>query len=170
MKLILENWRQYITEDVGNTKYFWQTNGPWKSESQIEFGVTHVPKAKPRMRDGVEEIFEEVRKEKFPDRPSRFNCVYLCENLDGFSGRSFCRSGNPTGGVTYIVELRGDYNIFKTNAEIWSEAVFSMERSGDINIIKGYAESYWNPTGLITFGELLVSPPESAVIVGEYKE
>ena len=34
MKLLLENWRQYLNEKQGVT-YFWQTRGPWKAESQI---------------------------------------------------------------------------------------------------------------------------------------
>ena len=88
MKLLLENWREYLKEEASKI-YYWQTRGPWKSESQIEFGVTHVPKATPRQQDRIEEIFEEVRKEKFPDRPSRLNCAYLCENLEGYEEKAF---------------------------------------------------------------------------------
>ncbi len=29
-----------------------------------------------------EEIFERIRKQEFPNKPSRFNCCFLCENID----------------------------------------------------------------------------------------
>ena len=62
MKLLFENWRQYLKENKNKT-YYWQTTGPWKSDSEIEFGVTHVPEATPRPNaDGlIEEWFEETR-------------------------------------------------------------------------------------------------------------
>ena len=166
MKLLLENWRGYLKEE--NSKiYYWQTRGPWKSESQIEFGVTHVPKATPRQQDRTEEIFEEVRKEKFPDRPSRLNCVYLCENLKGYEGKSFCSYPAREDGETYEVELRGDYNLFKTNSEYWTEAVMR----GDEESARSYAEAYWKGADkYVTFLEILVSPPGAAIIVKKYEE
>jgi len=166
MKLLLENWREYLEEEISKI-YYWQTRGPWKSESQIEFGVTHVPKATPRQRDRTEEIFEEVRKEKFPDRPSRLNCVYLCENLKGWEGKSFCSYPARNNSETYEVELRGDYNLFKTNAEYWTEAVMR----GDEESARSYAEAYWEGAGeYVTSLEILVDPPEAAIIVEKYEE
>ena len=169
MKLLLESWRGYLKEE--NSKiYYWQTRGPWKSESQIEFGVTHVPKATPRQQDRIEEIFEEVRKEKFPDRPSRLNCVYLCENLEGYEGKSFCSYPARDDGETYEVELRGNYNLFKTNSEYWTEAVMRGEREGEEGI-RSWAEAYWGGADkYVTFLEILVSPPEAAIIVKKYEE
>lgn len=165
MKLLLENWRGYLKEEDSKI-YYWQTRGPWKSESQIEFGVTHVPKATPRQQDRIEEIFEEVRKEKFPDRPSRLNCVYLCENLKGWEGKSFCSYPARNNSETYEVELRGDYNLFKTNAEYWTEAVMR----GDEESARSYAEAYWEGAdNYVTSLEILVSPPEAAIIVEKYE-
>ena len=169
MKLLLENWRKYLKEE-GAKIYYWQTTGLWKSESQIEFGVTHVPEAKPRQQDRIEEIFEEVRKEKFSDRPSRYNCIYLCENLEGWEVKSFCSFPTANEDETYEVELRGDYNLFKTNAEYWTEAVMRSMR-GDEESAYRYAEAYWEGgTEYVTFLEILVSPAEAAIIVGKYEE
>ncbi len=166
MKLLFENWREYLKEEASKI-YYWQTRGPWKSESQIEFGATHVPKATPRQQDRIEKIFEEVRKEKFPDRPSRLNCVYLCENLEGYEGKSFCSYPARNDGETYEVELRGDYNLFKTNSEYWTEAVMR----GDEESVRRYAAAYWKGgTEYITFLEILVSPPEAAIIIRKYEE
>jgi len=169
MKLLLENWRQYLNEKQGVT-YFWQTRGPWKSESQIEFGVTHVPKAKP-FNMPIEKIFEEVRKTKFSDRPSRLNCVYLCDNVKGWDGKSFCSYPASGDGETYQVQLKGNPIVFKTNSELWTEAVFSFQRYEDEDRVRDYAYDYWEgDTEYGTFLEILVSPPESAIIVAKYEE
>ena len=169
MKLLFENWRKYLKEEQGVT-YFWQTRGPWKGESQVEFGVTSVPKATPRPQERLEEIFEEVRKSKFPNRPSRLNCVYICENVEGFKGKSFCSYPASGGGETFKVELRGNYNIFKTDSEFWTEAVIAHDRYKDEGSVRSWAEAYWEGSKSPSFSELLVSPPESVIIVGKYEE
>ena len=172
MKLLFENWRQYMTEqyEMKNTIYYWQTKGSWTSEDAVDLGQTHVPQAKPREQaDGlIEEIFEEVRKESFPDRPSRLNCVYLCDNLEGFSGGSFCSYSEHGDGETYEVELHGDYKIFKTNSEYWTEAVMGYFNYKNEDDVKRWAKTYWEGDDNPTFGEILVSPPEAAIIVEKY--
>jgi len=166
MKLLLENWRKYLNENE-NAIYYWQAKGTWKGG----LGAS-VPKAIPR-ETIVEDIFEEVRKIKFPDRPSRLNCVFLCENLEGFSGGSYCTDkkedidGNSI--ETYEVKLRGNPKIFKTNSEIWTKARELHNDGASEERIQDTAESYWNPHGYITFGEILVSPPEAAIIVGRHE-
>ena len=169
MKLLLENWREYLNESPDKT-YYWQTRGPWKSESQIEFGVTHVPKARPRPQTRIEEIFEEVRKNQFPSRPSRLDCVYLCENLEGWEGKSFCSYPAPGDGETYEISLRGSYNLFEANSEFWTEAVVAYNRNKREDDVESWAKSYWKGGGIPTFGEILVSPPEAAIIVRKYEE
>ena len=159
MKLLFENWRQYLKENE-NTIYYWQTRGLWK-ENAIDFGRTHVPKARPRQTP-VEDIFEKVRKEKYPDRPSRLDCVFLCDNLEGFAGGSFCSNkkedifGEPI--ETYEVELRGNYKILKTNSEFWTEAVIGYRRNEREDDAEGWAQSYWEGVDSPTLGEILVSP------------
>ena len=168
MKLLLENWRKYLNEEQGVT-YFWQTKGPWKAESQIDFGTTHVPKAKP-FNMPIEEIFEEVRRTKFPDRPSRLNCVYLCENVEGWKGNSYCDYPARNDGETYQVQLKGNPNVFKTNTEFWTEAVFAFQRYKDEDSVRRWAYAYWE--GDVEEGplEILVGPPESAIIIAKYEE
>ena len=168
MKLLLENWREYL--DEGQSKvYYWQTGGPWKGDAAIEFGVTHVPQSRPREQAGdlIEKVFEKIRKKSFPDRPSRFNCVFLCENIKGYEGRSYCNAREPN--ETYEVELRGDYNLFKTDSGNWTEVVdrYSRGEIGEDGMVR-WAELYWKGTDNPLFGEILVSPPESAIIVGRY--
>jgi len=170
MKQLLENWKRFINENEGKV-YYWQTMGPWKGESAIALGAAHVPQAKPRETAGglIEELFEEVRKEKFPDRPSRLNCIFLCENLEGYSGGSFCSYPARGDGETYEVELRGQYKLFKTNSEYWTEAVIGYDRSKDENRARGWAEAYWEgDVGPGSMAEILVSPPEAAIIVRKY--
>ena len=172
MKNLFENWKRFINEDEGKV-YYWQTRGPWRAESTIEFGVTHVPQADPRDREGglieIEELFEEVRKERYDYRPSRLNCVFLCENLEGYSGRSFCSYPVKGDNETYEIELRGQYKIFKTNSEYWTEAVIGYDRSKDEGRVRGWAEAYWEgDVGPGTMVEVLVSPPEAAIIVRKY--
>ena len=149
-----------------NKIYYWQSNGPVLSP------LDHVPRANPR-RQGegrYEEIFEEVRRSKFPDRPSRLDCVFLCENLEGLSGGSFCNkdrgSWNP--GETYEVKLVGSYNMFKTNSEYWTEAVLHFSDGINKDMVERWAEAYWAGDQSPSMGEVLISPPEAAVIVGKY--
>ena len=171
MKLLLENWRQHLKENK-NTIYYWQPRGLWRGDKAVEFGVTHVPQASQRDTP-VEKIFEKVREESFPDRPSRLSCVYLCDNLGGFSGGSYCSDkkedifGEPV--EIYKVELRGNYQILKTNSELFTKARELYDDGASEERIAGVAESYWVPKGLITFGEILVSPPAAAIIVGRHE-
>ena len=172
MKLILENWKKFLEQNYrgkSKFKYYWQTRGLWKGDAAIKFGTTHVPKAIPRDLE-VEKIFEEVRKEKFPDRPSRLDCVYLCDSLKGFSGGSFCKFPAPEGGETYGVELRGNPKILKTNSEYWTEALDRWHRRKDEEEVRRWAKQYWEGDNRPTFGEILINPPESAIIMIRFEE
>jgi len=168
MKLLFENWHQYLKEEEEGATYYWQTNGIWKGGLDVP-----VPQAIPR-DSVVEGVFEEVRRTKFPDRPSRLNCVFLCDNLGGWAGKSFCRDekenvyGDPI--ETYEVILQGDYKIFKTDAEYWTEAITRYKR-GEINEegLKSWAAAYWDPKNFINLGEILVDPPSATVIKGKYE-
>jgi len=176
MKLLLENWRQYLKENKSNI-YYWQTQGPWEGDPAIG---QHVPKAKPRPKDPlIEKIFEQVRQAQFPDRPSRLNCVFLCENLEGFAGGSFCYyPSSDEESETYVVQLVGNPKVFKTNAEYWTEAVMKSRYNKDTGgsdheteaEIKRWAKAYWEGDNNPTFGEILVNPPEAAIIMKKYEE
>ena len=171
MKLLIENFREFISEDKTKT-YYWQTKGKWTGEP-IVFGEPHVPKANPR-NAAIEEIFEEERPDGYP---SRLNCVFLCENLEGFAGGSFCSPRESD--ETYEVKLQGDYQIIKTNSELWTEAVMRHGWSAgedkelsqrDKAGIRSYAKGYWEGDDKPTFGEIIISPPSAAIIVGRHGE
>ena len=178
MKLIMENWRKFLKEGFPNQAfvympqniYYWQTDRP----ESVVIGE-HVPKARP-LQGGVhgrmEEIFEEVRLAVNPSAPSRLNCVYLCENLEGLQGGSYCSyPTNKAGEETYEIELKGSYEIFKTNSEYWTEAYFRSNHGTDEEEIKRWAEAYWEGSegGPYQTIEILVTPPQAAIIIRKYE-
>jgi len=180
MKLLFENWRQYLKENK-NKIYYWQTTGPWKGDSEIEFGVTHVPKANPRPNAGglIEKWFEEARREVTNYAPSRLNSVFLCE---GLGGDNYCALG-INGGDTYLVKtelLNWHFKPFKTDSVWWTEAVRGYEKINkekrdnwaieSHDWVKEMAREYWkgNSTENPAW-EIIVSPPDAAIIVGRYE-
>ena len=182
MKLLFENWRQYLEENKNKT-YYWQTTGPWKSDSEIEFGITHVPEAIPRPNvDGlIEEWFEEARKEVTNYAPTRLKSVFLCDEL---GGNNYCKYPAPGGGDTYLVKtelLSWHFKPFKADSMWWTEAVRGYEkiqkRGGDnwandsYDWVKEMATEYWkgNSTDSPAW-EIIVSPPNAAIIVGKYEK
>lgn len=83
--------------------------------SDLGAGTLLVPGGpiKPHLR--VEEIFEAVRRERFPDRPSRFESVYVSEDPTQIAEH----------GTLYRVEIRG--NAFRADSGAFTEAVFSSD-------------------------------------------
>ena len=169
MKLLIENWRSFLNEEQ-TQEYYWKSRGPWVGE-ELQFGVTHVPKAIPQGARRLEEIFEKVRKEEFPGRPSRLDCVFLC---DGLGEGHFCPEPDNKWrreifGEAHIfrVELRGNPNVFRTDSEYWTEASVRSRRGAADSTIISWAQAYWegNIDSGHTFIEVLVSPPESAIIL-----
>jgi len=152
-------WEQFVKEANNKNRYYWFSRGPVK-EGLIEFGKTNVPQTQPRNKK-MEELFEKVRREVNSTAPSRLNCVYLCETI---GGDSFCSKGDlNSNSEAFIVELRGDYTLFKTNSEFWTEAVFASDREVSLY----WAKQYWQPEQSdYGMAEILISPPESAIIVG----
>ena len=151
----------------------------------------HIPKAEARTERSdqalVEKTFEKVRQAKYPDRPSRFNCVYVCEGLGGSDAGDYCdatSSYSTRSHEFYEVKVHPGANIFRTNAEIYTEAVQDASRMED-NLRKGYevnqenlveriadwAEDYWRgiPDGSKSSAtEVLISPPEAAIVIKKH--
>tara|TARA_R110002020_G_scaffold335490_2_gene550663 strand:+ start:541 stop:1146 length:606 start_codon:yes stop_codon:yes gene_type:complete len=179
MKLLMENWREFLKEEKTKV-FFWQTRGPWKGDKSIKYGVTHVPQATTGFgrnandAQKLEDLFEKVRQRTNPDAVSRLNCVYLCEHLEGLSpysaGGAYCGYPPEGGGETYIIQLRGDYKIFKTDSEYWSEAGSAVQFYQNWKDAEEWAEEYWKGASNPTLGEILVYPPEAAIIVGKYTD
>jgi len=58
--------------------------------------------------------------------------------------------------------------LFKTNSEYWTEAEVAYTRNKREDDVERWAKSYWGGGGMPTFTEILVSPPESAIIIRKY--
>jgi hypothetical protein len=85
-----------------------------------------VRSAGPRThRMDIEKVFEEVRKKEFPDKPSRFTCIYV--NDDPRSIETY--------GVVYAVEVHGI--VHKTDQEVFTEACFHPHDAED------WGREYW---------------------------
>jgi hypothetical protein len=85
----------------------------------------------------IEAIFERIRIQEFPDLPSRFNCNFLCPNLQSLI--SFVRTSNRPFDVLYEVvpvdpgakRLETDWTLVRSSLD-----TAEMEQA---------ARRYWNP-------------------------
>lgn len=85
----------------------------------------------------TEAVFENIRLQEFPDRPSRFNCSFVCPNV--LSARNFVQKAERYRDLLYEVELvHPEAKRFGTN---WS--LISMYPN--ITAIENAARKYWNP-------------------------
>lgn len=96
--------------------------------SEFIFNVgDNVRPAGPRANKRIEEIFERVRKEKFPNRPSRYTCIYVSDDPRKISIH----------GTVYAVKVEGI--AFRTDQEAYTAAFFK-ESDADV---ESWAEAYW---------------------------
>lgn len=83
----------------------------------------------------VEKIFERIRQQEFPHRPSRIGAIFLCDSPVGF-----CKQ--KPGKFIHRVEAQG--KAFKTNAECYTEAFWTAYRHPEqISTIESWAREYW---------------------------
>ena len=108
-------------------------------------------------RNRTEETFELVRRGLFPDRPSRYTCVYAAPTIEAVRSWRRCRT------YIYAVALTG--NIFAANSELWTLAVEYSDRPDRVVEI---ASAYWSGTpGHPALVELLV---DGSVLILEQLE
>ena len=106
--------------------------GNWGRICQIEpIGGNNAPRL---LREA---IFENVRLAKFPDRPSRLDCNFLCPNIQSL--RRFMREGGRPFDLPYEVELVNPNA--KTLETDWS----LVELYPTIAATEEAAEKYWAP-------------------------
>lgn len=98
----------------------------------------------------VEKIFEDIRKEEFPGKPSRLNCVFVDDNPRALEGT----------GIVYAVEAKG--KMLKTDQEYFTNASVSYKANSSIQIVKNFARLYWEGETNPSFSETLV---EGEVII-----
>lgn len=112
----------------------------WRSDKQLPIGARiNRWKGRPgnEQWQKMEAIFEEVRKEIAPDKPSRMGCSFVCNKLN-----SFCRRGER-GEHLYVVKAVGDYDECVVNSEYITEAIFGYQRSGNPSHVEDWARAYW---------------------------
>jgi len=97
--------------------YYWKARG--NRPVPIGFQVPPSIKSLSSLRDPVsrklEALFEEIRANEFPNRPSRIGSVFVCPDDNLAFG--WC---DPRKGTVYEVQVTG--KVFETNLELYTEA------------------------------------------------
>ncbi|GAG57235.1 unnamed protein product [marine sediment metagenome] len=84
-----------------------------------------------------EKIFENIRQQKYPNRPSRFKCSFLCPNEDSI--RNFLNLSLKYVDLLYEVELtESNPKMFETD---WS--LVPNPKTATIADVKKAAHKYW---------------------------
>lgn len=118
--------------------YFYCCSYPLRANSIIEKGnwgrICRLEKERP-----VENTFERIRQQEFPDRPSRFECVFLCPTLE--NARFFISETKRKFDLIYEVELvDSDSEILETDWTLVNTRLLDTEAKQE-----NAARKYWNP-------------------------
>jgi len=100
------------------------------SDRELAPGTQIRPQAGGHAKQDIEDAFEKVRRESFPDRPPRIGSVFACPERKGFCDGKWRKH-------VYEIEIQGAEKIFWANAEMWTEASWKPEYA------ESYADSYW---------------------------
>jgi len=133
-------------------KYYWAARDPRPVEPG--FVVPPARTAEMERHKELELIFERVRKQVAPGKPSRIGAIYVCPSLEGFCRRD--HNWSAEGGV-YEVAVQG--KTFLTNASYYTEAIFNWERQQDVASAERWAKQYWEWKGKVPklfFAEVIV--------------
>jgi len=128
----------YIIEKLenvsANKSFFWVSN-PAEGSTKFEPGMQVPTFNGVRGMEEQEQLFDQVRKEKWPDRPSRLGSKLVFPSIyAAISWASDIWSEDNFNDV-YQVEVTG--KVFYTNMEYWTEADFKSKEA------RAYAEEYW---------------------------
>lgn len=133
-------------------KYYWAA----RDAQPVEPGFVVPPARTAEMgrHKDLEQIFERVRKQVAPGKPSRIGAIYVCPSPEGF-----CRlkgNWNAPGGI-YEVAVQG--KTFLTNASYYTEAIYKWESDRSEETAERWAKQYWEWTGKVPkhdFAEVIV--------------
>ena len=92
-----------------------------------------------------EMVLEEVRRDKYPDRPSRFKCMFLTDE-EGLNRWFEILKHN---GLRFYYDKQNPFDIFEVEADgnlFVSTNKLLPSRSTKVQNIEFDAERYWNPT------------------------
>jgi predicted Zn-ribbon and HTH transcriptional regulator len=105
----------------------------------------------PRERNmKIENIFEDVRKREFPNKPSRMSAIYVDTDARGLESY----------GLVYAVEVRG--NVHRTDQEQYTEASFHPEDA------ESWARSYWEGGSWLSIPEVIVNGKVTVIGLADY--
>ncbi len=82
-----------------------------------------------------EQIYEKVRQDNFPDKPSRLECLFLCETIE--ESKLFKERNNRIFDLIYKVRLNDESKA--TFRADWEKVKFV-----DIDSIESIAHEYWS--------------------------
>jgi len=125
-----------------NNSYYWLCSYPLEGGSIISPGnwgriISLYAFDTNNLNQIRERVFEKVRTENYPDRPSRLKSTYLCKDIDG--ARQFLRDTNRRFDLIYEVEvLEQGKPLFTTD---WKRADHVDGESESLMIIR--AHNYW---------------------------
>jgi len=135
-------------ENVSNKRFFWVPKLGGKDFKPGDI----VPKFTGIMESfDVEEVFEEIREDEFPDRPSRLNNNFVYPTIEGALADFEDRF--------YEVEATG--KVFYTDLTLWSEGediYYGHDEEATSNVIR----EYWK-------GSLHIDKNTEAIIDGVVK-
>lgn len=125
-------------------KYYWLGSYPLASGSIVEPGnwgriinLYNIQNAQSAFVAAKEFIFENIRVETYPERPSRLSCLFLCEDLA--SAKDFQEKNGRINDIIYEVEIVGKDEVFRTDWSILNKC----NENPKVSNIKELAEKYW---------------------------
>jgi len=84
-----------------------------------------------------EYIFEDIRRQSYSNKPSRFNCLFLCKDID--SMKEFINSNNKVTDIIYEVEILDDSQL--TFEFDWKGV--NLSRGESVIELESKAHNYW---------------------------
>ena len=107
------------------------------------------------------ELFtEEIRKEKYPSRPSRLTSVFVAPTFEA------AREWQQTFRTRYIYKVKVSGRGFQTDGTYWTEIAFKVYE-GNLEWAASWAESYWEGSSSGFLPELLVKSAKIERLVWE---
>lgn len=126
-------------------KYFYCCSLPLGPGSIVNPGnwgriiKTYTPQTSPNAWLFIRElIFEEVRREFFPQKPSRFCSIFLCQDLEGI--QEFKKVSNRVLDIIYEVEVLEE----QLQAHTGDWTLFSIQNNDTYATFSDRAKLYWS--------------------------
>jgi hypothetical protein len=135
---------------------------PYFTSNKLLKSGTRLRRGTPEgSRMDAEKLADEVRKEKFPSRPSRLKSVFVAPDFEA------ARKWANTFKTRYIYKVKTSGKSFKTDGTYWTEIAFKTYE-GKLDMARSWAESYWEGTSSGGFlPELLVKSATIEQLVWE---